>query len=122
MLLRAQDYDAATLKRLLPGIEFETAIETIEVISEKTEDKQMYDQREKASAQSRTHGPTHDLLTVASQSVTHDAKGNMTLTPAVLRLGSAPLKIKWALEIKLIATDTETPVSPSDPVGTLVPF
>ncbi len=43
MLLRAQDYDAATLKRLLPGIEFETAIETIEIISEKTQDKQMYD-------------------------------------------------------------------------------
>lgn len=77
---------------------------------------------ESASAQSRTHGPTHELLTVASQSVTHDAKGNMTLTPAVLRPGSDPLKIKWDFEIKLIATDTETPVSPSDPVGTLVPF
>jgi predicted transposase/invertase (TIGR01784 family) len=48
LLLRAQDYAAATLKRLLPGIEFKTAIETIEIISEKTEDKQMYDQREKA--------------------------------------------------------------------------
>jgi predicted transposase/invertase (TIGR01784 family) len=48
LLLRAQDYDAATLRRLLPGLEFETAIETIEIISEKTEDKQMYDQREKA--------------------------------------------------------------------------
>ncbi|MFG0286533.1 MAG: hypothetical protein ACF8CQ_00065, partial [Rhodopirellula sp. JB044] len=31
-----------------PGIEFETAITTIETISAKTEDKQMYDQREKA--------------------------------------------------------------------------
>jgi len=48
LLLRAQDYDAATLRRLLPGIEFEAAIETIRVISEKSEDKQMYDQREKA--------------------------------------------------------------------------
>jgi flagellar biosynthesis/type III secretory pathway protein FliH len=48
LLRRAQDYDAATLRRLLPGIEFETAIETIQIISEKTEDKQMYDQREKA--------------------------------------------------------------------------
>jgi predicted transposase/invertase (TIGR01784 family) len=48
LLLKAQDYDAETLKRLLPGIEFETAIDTIEIISEKTEDKQMYDQREKA--------------------------------------------------------------------------
>lgn len=48
LLLRAQDYDAETLKHLLPGIEFETAIETIEIISAKTEDKHMYDQREKA--------------------------------------------------------------------------
>jgi predicted transposase/invertase (TIGR01784 family) len=48
LLLRAQDYDAATLRGLLPGIEFETAIETIQIISERTEDKQMYDQREKA--------------------------------------------------------------------------
>lgn len=48
LLLRAQDYDAAILRRLLPGIEFDTAIQTIETISAKTEDKQMYDQREKA--------------------------------------------------------------------------
>ncbi len=48
LLLRAQNYDAVSLKRLLPGIEFELAINTIEVISAKTEDKQMYDQREKA--------------------------------------------------------------------------
>ena len=44
----AQDYDGETLRRLLPGIEFEAAISTIEIISAKTEDKQMYDQREKA--------------------------------------------------------------------------
>ncbi len=48
LLLFAQNYDAATLRRLLPGIEFEKAIATIETISAKTEDKQMYDQREKA--------------------------------------------------------------------------
>ena len=48
LLRRAQDYDAATLRRLMPGIEFETASETIKMISEKTEDKQTYDQREKA--------------------------------------------------------------------------
>ena len=48
LLLFAQDYEAETLRRLLPGIEFETAITTIETISAKTEDKQMYDQREKA--------------------------------------------------------------------------
>ena len=60
-----------------------------------------------ATAQSRTHGPTHELLTVASQSVTHDAKGNMTLIPAVLRPGSDPLKMKWDFENKLIAADTD---------------
>ncbi|GAA4450462.1 Rpn family recombination-promoting nuclease/putative transposase [Novipirellula rosea] len=48
LLLFAQDYDAETLRKLLPGIEFETAISTMEIISAKTEDKQMYDQREKA--------------------------------------------------------------------------
>ncbi len=48
LLLRAQDYEAEQLKELLPGIAFETAIDTIEVISAKTEDKSMYDQREKA--------------------------------------------------------------------------
>ncbi len=48
LLLYAQDYDAETLRQLLPGIEFDTAIATIETISAKTEDKQMYDQREKA--------------------------------------------------------------------------
>ncbi|WP_197455181.1 Rpn family recombination-promoting nuclease/putative transposase [Stieleria varia] len=48
LLLHAQDYDGEALRRLLPGIEFEPAISTIETISAKTEDKQMYDQREKA--------------------------------------------------------------------------
>jgi predicted transposase/invertase (TIGR01784 family) len=48
LLLHAQDYEAPALKALVPGIEFETAIDTIETISGKTEDKQMYDQREKA--------------------------------------------------------------------------
>ncbi len=48
LLLNAQDYEADELERLLPGIDFKTAIDAIRVISAKTEDKQMYDQREKA--------------------------------------------------------------------------
>ncbi len=48
LLLRAQDCDAATLRELLPGEDFATAIHAIETISAKTEDKLMYDQREKA--------------------------------------------------------------------------
>jgi hypothetical protein len=53
---------------------------------------------ENSSTQNRTHGPTRELVSVASQSVTHDAKGNMTLIPAVLRGSSQtpqhPLKTK----------------------------
>lgn len=48
LLLFAQEYDSVALRRLLPGIEFEQAIETIETISAKTEDRAMYAQREKA--------------------------------------------------------------------------
>ena len=62
---------------------------------------------ENARTQNRTHGPTHELLTVATQSVTHDAKGNMTLIRAVLRPGSDPLTMKWDFENKLIAADTD---------------
>jgi YD repeat-containing protein len=66
---------------------------------------------ENATTQNRTHGPTHELVSVASQSVTHDAKGNMTLIPAVLRGSSQtptqPLKMKWDFENKLLAADID---------------
>jgi hypothetical protein len=65
---------------------------------------------ENSSTQNRTHGPTHELVSVASQSVTLDAKGNITLIPAVLRGSSQtpqqPLKMKWDFENKLLAADT----------------
>jgi hypothetical protein len=48
LLLRAQEYDAATLRCLLPAVELETAIETIKIISGKTQNKQIYNQHEKA--------------------------------------------------------------------------
>jgi RHS repeat-associated protein len=53
------------------------------------------------------------MLTVASQSVTHDAKGNMTLIPAVLRPTNSGLpptasRLSWDFENKLIAADTDT--------------
>jgi flagellar biosynthesis/type III secretory pathway protein FliH len=48
LMLYAQDYEVDVLKRLLPAIEFGPAIDTLRTISAKTEDKQMYDQREKA--------------------------------------------------------------------------
>lgn len=47
-LLYADQYDAEQLRNLLPGVEFQQAISVIEAIAERTEDRMMYDQREKA--------------------------------------------------------------------------
>ncbi len=60
-----------------------------------------------ASTQARAHGPTHEMLTVASQAVTHDTKGNTTSIPAVLRPGTDPLAMKWDFENKLIGADID---------------
>ncbi|MEZ6137756.1 MAG: hypothetical protein R3C53_22955 [Pirellulaceae bacterium] len=57
LLLRAQDYTADELRRLLLGLEFETAINTIQIISEKTEDKQMYDQAREPNVTTSGHCP-----------------------------------------------------------------
>ena len=48
LLLNADKYDADQLRALLPGVEFDQAITVIEAIAHKTEDRMMYDQREKA--------------------------------------------------------------------------
>ncbi len=47
-LLCADRYEAARLRELLPGAAFEQAITALESIAAKTEDRAMYDQREKA--------------------------------------------------------------------------
>jgi predicted transposase/invertase (TIGR01784 family) len=46
--LRADRYEASRLRDLLRGEEFQRAITAVETIAAKTEDRQMYDQREKA--------------------------------------------------------------------------
>ncbi|QDV70828.1 hypothetical protein Poly24_45610 [Rosistilla carotiformis] len=46
--MRAHEFDEKRLRELLPAIEFQQAIATVATISEKTEDRSMYDQREKA--------------------------------------------------------------------------
>lgn len=46
--LRADRYEAARLRQLLRGEAFQQAIAVVETIAAKTEDRQMYDQREKA--------------------------------------------------------------------------
>lgn len=63
---------------------------------------------ENTSEQTRTHGPTHELLSAAGQKVQHDAKGNQTLVPGVLRIGAPTnsMKLKWDFENKLLAADT----------------
>jgi len=47
-LLFADQYEPAQLRNLLPGVEFQQAVSMIEAIASKTEDRLMYDQREKA--------------------------------------------------------------------------
>ena len=47
-LLFADQYEPQRLRELLPDIEFQEAITIIEKIADKTEDRTMYDQREKA--------------------------------------------------------------------------
>jgi len=47
-LLKADQYDPEELRALLPGVEFDQAITVIERIAQKTEDRMMYNQREKA--------------------------------------------------------------------------
>ena len=44
----ADRYEPERLRELLPGVEFQRAIAVIEAIAAKTEDRLMYDQREKA--------------------------------------------------------------------------
>ena len=47
-LLHADRYDAGRLRELLPGAPFQQAIADVETIAGRTEDRLMYDQREKA--------------------------------------------------------------------------
>ncbi|QDS86350.1 PD-(D/E)XK nuclease family transposase [Rosistilla ulvae] len=47
-LLRADRYSAAELQAMLPDLEFHAAISVVERIASQTEDRVMYDQREKA--------------------------------------------------------------------------
>ena len=47
-LLHAQDYEPDRLRELFPEMEFQVATKTLIEISEKTEDKAMYDARQKA--------------------------------------------------------------------------
>ena len=62
---------------------------------------------ENGTAQSRTHGATHELLTAANEAVTTDTKGNMTAIPAVLRPGSDPLALIWDQDNRMSSADVD---------------
>ncbi|TWT80304.1 tRNA3(Ser)-specific nuclease WapA precursor [Planctomycetes bacterium CA13] len=62
---------------------------------------------ENASVQSRTHGPTHEILSAAGQAVQHDAKGNQTLLPTSLSPLATSLSLHWDFENKLLGADTD---------------
>jgi len=48
LILNAHEYTAEGLRRIFPDLEFQPVIGCLEIISSKTEDKAMHDQREKA--------------------------------------------------------------------------
>ncbi|WP_230777177.1 RHS repeat domain-containing protein, partial [Roseiconus lacunae] len=63
---------------------------------------------ENSTTQARVHGDAHEILSAASQTVSHDAKGNMTLVPAILRSGSDPLALSWDFDNRMSSADTDS--------------
>jgi hypothetical protein len=61
------------------------------------------------TAQSRTHGPTHELLTAGGQNVATDVKGNITTLPVNLRpAGSTTaMNLNWDSDNKLRSADID---------------
>lgn len=61
------------------------------------------------TAQTRTHGATHELLTAGSSSVATDVKGNMTSIPITLRESGATtaLNLTWDFGNKLMSADID---------------
>ena len=59
------------------------------------------------TAVTRTHGPTHELLTSGGQSVTTDVKGNQTVLPASLATQAAQLGFTWDFDNKMKSSDID---------------
>ncbi|MEM6472846.1 MAG: RHS repeat-associated core domain-containing protein, partial [Planctomycetota bacterium] len=62
---------------------------------------------ENGSTQTRTHGPSHELLTAASQAIQHDVKGNITLIPGVLRPSGVTMTLTWDFDNRLSTADVD---------------
>ncbi|MFO0941879.1 MAG: RHS repeat-associated core domain-containing protein [Pirellulales bacterium] len=58
------------------------------------------------TAQTRTHGPTHELLTGAGSNVNTDVKGNITLIPSSLRPNASSLTSTWDFDNRLTSATT----------------
>ncbi len=63
------------------------------------------------TAVTRTHGPTHELLTSGGQSVTTDVKGNQTLLPSSLTSQASSLSLTWDYDNKLKSADIDNNAS-----------
>ena len=61
------------------------------------------------TAQSRAHGPMHELLTAGGQTVDTDGKGNITTLPANLRPAGATtaMNLNWDFDNKLRSVDID---------------
>ena len=59
------------------------------------------------TAVTRTHGPTHELLTSGGQSVTTDVKGNQTVLPASLATQAAQLGFSWDFDNRMKSSDID---------------
>ena len=57
------------------------------------------------TAQSRTHGPTHELLTVGGQNVSTDVKGNVTILPSSLSSPASSLAFVYDFDNKMKSAD-----------------
>ena len=61
-----------------------------------------------SNTQNRTHGPAHEILTVASQNVIHEYKGNTTLIPAAARGNTLDLVVLWDFDNRMqLATEVQ---------------
>ncbi|AMV32618.1 tRNA nuclease WapA precursor [Pirellula sp. SH-Sr6A] len=59
------------------------------------------------TAQNRTHGPTHELLTAGGQNVTTDVKGNITLLPTTLTTSGVAMSVGYDFDNKLKSADVD---------------
>ncbi|MEQ1830917.1 MAG: RHS repeat-associated core domain-containing protein [Pirellula sp.] len=63
------------------------------------------------TSQTRTHGPTHELLTAGGQNVTTDVKGNITVLPSNLLTPASTLGLVYDFDNKMKSADVGNNIS-----------